>query len=80
LYYFATYSVNANFRDCLHVDYMKLILYFRAILGLSHTHALCMTQNVVRYVKMLPGLVILETDPPESDIRTVGVVMGVATV
>jgi len=59
---------------------MKLILYFRAIMGLPHTRALCMTQNVVRYVKMLPGLVILETDPPESDIRTVGVVMGVATV
>ena len=43
-------------------------------MGLPHTRALCMTQNVVRYVKMLPGLVILETDQPQSDIRTVGVV------
>jgi len=31
------------------------ILYFRAIMGLSHTQALCMTQDVVRYVKMRPG-------------------------
>ena len=31
------------------------ILYFHAITWLPHTHALCMTQNVVRYVKMRTG-------------------------
>ena len=32
-----------------------LTVYFHAITWLPHTHALCMTQDVVRYVKMLPG-------------------------
>ena len=31
------------------------ILYFHAITGLPHTHALCMTQDVVRFVKMQPA-------------------------
>ena len=31
------------------------ILYFHAITGLPHTHALCMTKDVVRYVKMRTG-------------------------
>jgi len=31
------------------------ILYFHAITGLPHTHALCMTQDVARYVKMRTG-------------------------
>ena len=30
------------------------ILYFRAIMGLPHTHALCTTQDVLRYVKLRP--------------------------
>jgi len=31
------------------------MLYFHAITGLPHTYALCMTQDVVRYVKMRTG-------------------------
>jgi len=31
------------------------MLYFHAITGLPHTHALCMTQDVVRYVKIRTG-------------------------
>jgi len=37
---FATHSVNVNFRDYLYMTVW--ILYFRAITGLPHTHALCM--------------------------------------
>jgi len=29
-----------------------MLTVFHAITGLPHTHALCMTQDVVRYVKM----------------------------
>ena len=53
LYFFATYSVDVNFRDYSY--YVDRMLYFHAITGLPHTHALCMTQDVVRYVKMRTG-------------------------
>ena len=33
------------------------ILYFHAITGLPLTHALCITQDVVRFIKMRPGYV-----------------------
>ena len=33
---------------------MLTVFYFHAITGLPHTHALCMTKDVVRYVKMRP--------------------------
>ena len=36
------------------------ILHFHAITGLPHTHALCMTQDVVRYVKMWAGEKVLD--------------------
>ena len=53
---FATYSVNVNFRDySYYVDCMNPL--FHAITGLPHTHALFMTQDVVRYVKMRTGAV-----------------------
>ena len=52
---FATYSVNVNFRHYLYMLTVR-ILYFRAIMGLPHTRALCMTQDVVRYVKIRAGV------------------------
>ena len=47
---FATYSVNVNFRNYSYMLTVR-ILYFHAITWLPHTHALCMTQDVIRYVK-----------------------------
>ena len=51
---FATYSVNVNFRDySYHVDHMNpLFPCDHGAASLPHTHAICMTQDVVRYVKM----------------------------
>ena len=43
------------------------ILHFHAITGLPHTHALCMTQDVVRYVKMPSGSQV--RDVPEIILR-----------
>jgi len=40
-YLLTTYSVNVNFRDYLYM-LTVWILYFHAITGLPHNHALCM--------------------------------------
>ena len=54
---FATYSVNVNFRDySYYVDRLNpLFPCDHGAASLPHTHTLCMTQDVVRYVKMRTG-------------------------
>ena len=51
---FSTYSVDVNFRDySYYVDRMNPL--FPCDHGAATHHALCMTQDVVRYVKMRTG-------------------------
>jgi len=50
----ATYSVNVNFRDYSnYVDRMNPL--FPCDHGAANIHALCMIQDVVRYVKLRTG-------------------------
>ena len=68
---FSTYSVNVNFRDYLYMLTIW-ILYFRAVMGLPHTHALCMTHSTQDRRGTLcknPGSVLNTNCPSPWDIR-----------